>query len=67
MNIWNMRVYTVRHKRWNGEIEYWNFFLDCWVTTKEFCLDCTTNDWIAAENFVKDNGGEVVKLRVRVR
>lgn len=66
MNAWDMTLYAVKHKDWDGKIEYWNFFADCWVTPGEFNADCMTSAW-AAEDFAKGNGGEVIKLKVDVK
>lgn len=65
MSTWDMTLYAVKHKDWDGKIEYWNFFADCWVTPGEFNADCMTSAW-AAEDFAKGNGGEIVKLKVDV-
>ena len=62
MDILNM--YAVRRNR-NGEIEYWNFFIDCWVSPEEFDLNCITSENVA-EYFIKGNNGEVVKLKINV-
>lgn len=26
MNAWDMTLYVVKHKDWDGKIGYWNFF-----------------------------------------
>ena len=58
-----IRSFFPGHKDWDGKVEYWNFFADCWVTPGAFNADCMTSSW-TAEDFVKGNGGEVVKLKV---
>lgn len=58
-------MYATVRRNWNGEIEYRNFLTDCWVSSEEFDLNCTTNTWVA-ESFVNGNGGEVVKLKINV-
>jgi len=60
-----MIFYAVKHKDWDGTIEYWNFFSDRWVTSRYFNADCMTSAWVA-EEFIKGNGGEIIKLKVDV-
>lgn len=65
MNEWNMTLYAVKHITWDNKVEYWNFFADYWVTSAEFNYDCITSMW-TAEEFLDDNEGELVKMKIDV-
>lgn len=66
MDILNVKAYAVRRIR-NGKIEYWHFFIDCWVSPEEFDLNCITSEFVATNFVKKGNGGEVVKLKINVK
>lgn len=64
MEKWNIERYAVRRLTWENKVEYWDFFLDKWVTPENVNDDCVTT-YSAASCVQKESyGSEIVEMRV---
>lgn len=64
MEKWNIERYVVRRLTWENKVEYWDFFLDKWVTPENVNDDCVTT-YSAASCVQKESyGSKIVEMRV---
>lgn len=65
MDKWTIERYAVKNVNWKHEVEYWNFFLDEWVSESEVNDDCVNNHF-ACSDFIRGNPGEIVEMKVTI-
>lgn len=64
MEKWNIERYAVKRLNLENKVEYWDFFLDKWVTPENVNDDCVTT-YSAASCIQKESyGSEIVEMRV---
>ncbi len=64
MEKWNIKCYAVKRLNLENKVEYWDFFLDKWVTPENVNDDCVTT-YSAASCIQKESyGSEIVEMRV---
>lgn len=66
MNKWKTILYGVKNINLKHEVEYWNFFLDQWVSENEVDDDCCTA-YLAAHEFTSGNPGEIVNMEITIK
>lgn len=64
MEKWNIERYAVRRLTWENKVEYWDFFLDKWVTPENVNDDCVTTYFAASCVQKESYGSEIVEMRV---
>lgn len=64
MNKWTIERYAVRQLNWEHKVEYWNFFLDEWVSPENVNDDCVTTH--SAASCVQHDyyGSEIVEMKI---
>ena len=66
MDKWTIERYAVRHLNWEHKVEYWNFFLDEWVSPENVNDDCVTTHSAASCVHSEYYGSENVEMKITI-
>lgn len=66
MKKWTIKRYAVKRLNWDNKVEYWDFFLDKWVTPENVNDDCVTT-YSAASCLQKESSdSEIVEMNITI-
>lgn len=64
MKKWNVKCYAVKRLNLENEVEYWDFFLEKWVTPENVNNDCITTQSAASCIQEEFSSSEIVGMNV---
>lgn len=66
MDKWTIERYAVRRLNWEHKVEYWNFFLEKWVSPENVNDDCVTTHSAASCVHSEYYGSEIVEMKITI-
>jgi hypothetical protein len=66
MDKWTLERYAVRRLNWEHKVEYWNFFLEKWVSPENVNDDCVTTHSAATCAHNDYYGSEIVEMKITI-
>lgn len=64
MKKWNVKCYAVKRLNLDNKVEYWDFFLEKWVTPENVNNDCITTHSAASCIQEEFGSSEIVGMNV---